>query len=70
MKLFEYKDCVYPSQPEPWEGHYWTTGTTADGKQSTSMYFDLTTTRTINKFVLNNPSKRANAMQVRCVKVK
>ena len=65
-----YKTGVYPSQPEPWEGHYWTTGTTADGKQSTSMYFDLTTTRTINKFVLNNPSKRANAMQVRCVKVK
>ena len=28
------------------------------------------TTRTINKFNLNYPSKRANAMQVRCVKVK
>lgn len=65
-----YKTDVYPSQPEPWEGYYWTAGVTADGKQSTCMYFDLTTTRTINKFNLNYPSKRANAMQIRCVKVK
>ena len=65
-----YKEGVYPSQPEPWEGYYWTTGITKDGKQSTCMYFDLTTTRTINKFNLNYPSKRANAMQIRCVKVK
>lgn len=65
-----YKTDVYPSQPEPWEGYYWTAGVTADGKQSTCLYFDLTTTRTINKFNLNYPSKRANAMQVRCVKVK
>lgn len=65
-----YKDGVYPSQPEPWEGYYWTCGVTADGKQSTCMYFDLTTTRTINKFSLNYPSKRANAMQIRCVKIK
>ncbi len=65
-----YKEGVYPSQPEPWEGYYWTTGVTADGKQSTCMYFDLTTTRTVNKFNLNYPSKRANAMQIRCVKVK
>ena len=65
-----HKDGVYPSQPEPWEGYYWTAGTTADGKQSTCMYFDLTTTRTINKFNLNYASKRANAMQIRCVKVK
>lgn len=65
-----YKDDVYPSQPQPWEGYYWTAGVTADGKQSTCLYFDLTTTRTINKFNLNYPSKRANAMQVRCVKVK
>ena len=65
-----YKEGVYPSQPEPWEGYYWTAGTTKDGKQSTCMYFDLTTTRTINKFNLNYPSKRANAMQIRCVKVK
>ena len=65
-----YKIDVYPSQPEPWEGYYWTAGVTADGKQSTCMYFDLTTTRTINKFNLNHPSKRANAMQIRCVKIK
>lgn len=65
-----YKEDVYPSQPAPWEGYYWTAGTTADGKQSTCMYFDLTTTRTINKFNLNYPTKRANAMQIRCVKIK
>jgi uncharacterized protein (TIGR02145 family) len=65
-----FKEGVYPSQPEPWEGYYWTAGATADGKQSTCMYFDLTTTRTINKFNLNYPSKRANAMQIRCVKIK
>lgn len=64
-----YKTDVYPSTPEPWEGYYWTSGTTADGKYATCMYFDLTTTRTINKFNLNYPSRRANAMQVRCVKV-
>lgn len=64
-----YKTDVYPSTPEPWEGYYWTAGTTADGKYSTCMYFDLTTTRTINKFNLNHPSRRANAMQVRCVKI-
>lgn len=64
-----HKDGVYPSVPEPWEGYYWTTGKSSDGKQSTCMYFDLTTTRTINKFNLNYPSKRANAMQIRCVKM-
>lgn len=61
---------IYPSTPEPWEGYYWTSGTTTDGKQSTCMYFDLKTTRTtINKFHLNYPSKRSNGMQIRCVKV-
>jgi uncharacterized protein (TIGR02145 family) len=64
-----YKTDVFPSTPEPWEGYYWTSGTTSDGKYATCMYFDLTTTRTINKFNLNYPSRRANAMQVRCVKV-
>ena len=64
-----YKTDVYPSQPEPWEGYYWTAGVTSNGKQSTCLYFDLTTTRSINKFNLNYPSKRANAMQIRCVKV-
>lgn len=65
-----FKEGVYPSQPEPWEGYYWTAGSTTDGKQSTCMYFDLTTTRTINKFNLNYPTKRANALQIRCVKIK
>lgn len=65
-----YKADAYPSTPEPWEGYYWTTGVADDGKQSTCMYFDLTTSRTINKFQLNCASKRANAMQVRCVKIK
>ena len=67
-----YKEDVYPSQPEPWEGYYWTSGSmNNNGKaHSTCMYFDLTTTRSINKFNLNYPSKRANAMQIRCVKVK
>ena len=65
-----FKEDVYPSQPSPWEGYYWTAGSTTDGKQSTCMYFDLTTTRTINKFNLNYPTKRANALQIRCVKIK
>ncbi len=64
-----HKDGIYPSVPEPWEGYYWTAGQSGDGKQSVCMYFDLTTTRTVNKFHLNYPSKRANAMQIRCVKM-
>lgn len=64
-----HKDGVYPSVPEPWEGYYWTSGKSGDGKQSLCMYFDLTTTRTVNKFNLNYPSKRSNAMQIRCVKM-
>lgn len=62
-------EALYPA-PEPWEGYYWTSGVSADGKQSTCMYFDLTTTRsqTINKFHKNYPSKRSNGMQIRCVK--
>lgn len=59
----------YPSIPEPWEGHYWTSTANSDGS-AMSLYFDLTTTRTINKFQSNKPSRRANGMQVRCVKVK
>lgn len=64
-----HKDGVYPSTPEPWEGYYWTSGQSADGKQSLCMYFDLTTTRTINKFNVRYPAKRANAMQIRCVRI-
>ncbi len=61
------KDGVYPSQPQPWEGYYWTSSTTADGK-AVSLYFDLTTTRTINKYSSSHPARRANGFQVRCVK--
>ena len=61
------KEDVYPSQPQPWEGYYWTSSTTADGK-AVSLYFDLTTTRTINKFDNAHPARRANGFQVRCVK--
>ena len=60
------KEGVYPSQPQPWEGYYWTSST-ADGK-AISLYFDLTTTRTINKFFASHPARRANGFQVRCVK--
>lgn len=60
-------DGVYPSQPQPWEGYYWTSSTTTDGK-AVSLYFDLTTTRTINNFYKAHPARRANGFQVRCVK--
>lgn len=60
------KEGVYPSQPQPWEGYYWTSSTTADGK-AVSLYFDLTTTR-VNKFSPNHSARRANGFQVRCVK--
>ena len=53
--------------PLPWIGYYWTAGTA--GSKSTSLFFDLNTTRAVN----NNyePQKqmyRANGMQVRCVR--
>lgn len=67
VENMNYKDGVYPSQPEPWEGYYWTSTTTADGK-AVSLYFDLTTTRTINKFFSSHSARRANGFQVRCVK--
>lgn len=57
---------VYPYTPEPWEGYYWTSGLeNADGS---ALFFDLTTTRTVNKFVKRCPVKRGNACQIRCVK--
>ena len=70
VENINYKDGAYPSQPQPWEGHYWTSTTAADGG-AVSLYFDLTTerTKTINKFVKNKSRFRANGMQVRCVKV-
>jgi hypothetical protein len=67
VENMNYKEGVYPSQPEPWEGYYWTSTTTAEGK-AVALYFDLTTTRTINKFELDHPTRRANGLQVRCVR--
>ncbi len=59
---------AYPSTPEPWEGYYWTSGTTGDGK-ALCLYFDLTTSRTVNKFNNSLATRRANGLQVRCVKL-
>lgn len=56
-----------PVKPEPWEGYYWTSTTTADGK-AVSLYFDLTTTRTINNFEPAYSARKANGFQIRCVK--
>ena len=56
----------YPSQPQPWEGYYWTS--TTEGGKAVSLYFDLTTTRTINKFQSFHSARKANGFQVRCVK--
>lgn len=67
VENMNYKEGAYPSQPQPWEGYYWTSTTTADGK-AVSLYFDLTTTRTINKFEIAHSARRANGFQVRCVK--
>ena len=67
VENMNYKEGVYPSQPQPWEGYYWTSSVGADGK-AIALYFDLTTTRTINKFVADAPHNRANGFQVRCVR--
>ena len=67
VENMNYKEGVYPSQPQPWEGHYWTSSTSADGK-AVSLYFDLTTTRTINKFNASYSDRKANGFQIRCVK--
>ena len=68
LQNMNHKLEVYPSTPEPWEGHYWTSSATTDGKAK-SLYFDLTTTRVnINKFDADYPDRRANGKQIRCVK--
>ncbi|MCH5330050.1 MAG: hypothetical protein J1E04_03720 [Alistipes sp.] len=62
-----YKD-QYPYTPVPWIGYYWTTGT--DASNGIAMFFDLNTSRaTINAFEPQHFEYRANAMQVRCVKL-
>lgn len=61
-----YSDA-YPYNPEPWEGQYWSS--TADNNGlAVSLYFDLITTRSLSHFEANRLSRRANGMQVRCVK--
>ena len=67
VENMNYKEGVYPAQPQPWEGYYWTSSVGADGK-AVALYFDLTTTRTINKFAGSAPHNRANGLQIRCVK--
>ena len=67
VENMNYKEGVYPAQSQPWEGYYWTSSVGADGK-AIALYFDLTTTRTINKFVADAPHYRANGFQIRCVK--
>ena len=61
-----YSDA-YPYNPEPWEGYYWSS-TADDNGLAVSLHFDLITTRSLAHFEANSPSRRANGMQVRCVK--
>ena len=63
---FKEDDMLAPSLP--WEGYYWSSTPTDDGR-SVCMYFDLVTSRLINHFDANRASRRANGMQVRCVKM-
>lgn len=67
VENMNHKDDVYPVQPQPWEGYYWTSTASAEGG-AVALYFDLTTSRTINKFVTASNRFRANGFQVRCVK--
>lgn len=68
LSNINYKD-EYPYTPVPWVGYYWTKGT--EGTNGVAMFFDLNTSRAvINAFVPQSSQYRANAMQVRCVKVK
>lgn len=53
--------------PLPWIGYYWTAG--VDGNKSTSLFFDLNTTRAVNNnYEPQKPMYRANGMQMRCVR--
>ena len=67
LENMNYKADDLQAHPEPWQGHYWSS--TADDGRSLSLFFELTTTRLINKCESNYPSYRANGMQVRCVKM-
>ena len=53
----------------PWIGYYWTAGKGSKDAMSTSMFFDLNTTRAVNNaYESKKDMYRANAMQVRCVR--
>ncbi len=55
--------------PVPWSGYYWTA--TPDGDDAKALYFNLNTnTRTWNGIDTEHKMHRANALPVRCVKVK
>lgn len=57
--------------PVPWIGFYWTADAgETDGNASKSMFFDLNTTRAVNnRYEPAREMFRANAMQIRCVRV-
>lgn len=55
--------------PIPWSGYYWTSST--NGEDASAMYFDLNTeTRSRNGFNAARAMHRANALPVRCVRIK
>lgn len=57
----------HPSMP--WIGYYWTAGKGSKEAMSSSMYFDLNTTRAVNNgYETKKDMYRANAMQIRCVR--
>lgn len=61
-----YSDA-YPYNPEPWEGYYWSSTANDDGS-AVALYFDLITTRSLSHYNSAMASRRANGMQVRCIK--
>lgn len=68
LENMNYKADDLQAHPEPWQGYYWSSTAAPDGR-SQSLFFELTTSRLINKCENNYPSYRANGMQVRCVKM-
>ena len=57
--------------PVPWIGFYWTADTgEKDANAAKSMFFDLNTTRAVNnRYEPAREMYRANAMQIRCVRI-
>ncbi len=70
LSNMNYKD-EYPYTPMPWVGYYWTNAAgSATATKANAMFFDLNTSRAvINAFNATSDQYRANAMQIRCVKV-